>query len=292
MREETQKLESELAQQKYEVEVAEAISIALGEINGRDIANTTRHLEQIKKALESEIDGSLDLLFGGSVAKHTHVDGLSDVDTLVILNKSELSDKPPDDVQSYFAELLRSKLPGCSVTAGRLAVTVVKDGDEIQLLPALREKDGLKIPSGVAARWSRVRPEAFTEDLTKANQESGGKIVPMIKLAKSIISQLPDQFQLSGYHVEALAVKAFRGYKGPMTTKAYLHEFFRRAPNLLQNPIPDVTGRSDYIDKYLGAAGGPERIAAGRVFERVRHAMDNADKDRSVKAWADLIGAN
>src|SRR5947208_1180989 len=114
MRSEIERLESDLAFQKYEIDVAEAISDALKEVNARDVEKTNEQLEAIKDALQSSIEGTIDLLFGGSVAKHTHVDGLSDIDTLLVLNQTELSDNTPDEVRSYLASVLRKKLPEAS----------------------------------------------------------------------------------------------------------------------------------------------------------------------------------
>ena len=61
----------------------------------------------IKAALGKSIDGEIDLRFGGSVIKHTDVNGLSDIDALVILNGSELEHKSPEEVKAYFLQQLQ-----------------------------------------------------------------------------------------------------------------------------------------------------------------------------------------
>ena len=77
------------------------------------------------------------MLNGGSVAKYTYVDGLSDIDSLIILDNCELTDKPPDEVKEYFAQKLKERFPKTEVEVGNLAVTVHFNDAEIQLLPAL-----------------------------------------------------------------------------------------------------------------------------------------------------------
>lgn len=290
MQEELDKLRNELEIQKFDVEVAEILSLALQSINARDIETTRRLLDGIKVAIEKEIEGSIDLLFGGSVAKHTYVDGLSDVDTLVILNKTELADKTPAEVRAYFTARLRERFPNASISEGRMAVTITIENTELQLLPSLRDGKGLRVPNGKGEGWSRIRPDAFTNALTRLNQETGGKLLPTIKLAKSIAAGLPPNLQLGGYHMEALAIKAFKGYSGARTTKSMLTEFFTKASEFLMKPIADPTGQSAYIDEYLGAKSSPDRKITADAFGRIALTMKNAEKDRSVEAWRQILG--
>mgnify|MGYP000918029282 FL=1 len=93
--------EEQTKNQQFETDVSAFISELLVKFNDRDVTSISDHLETIKKALEKEIEGSLDILFGGSVSKHTYVDGLSDIDALIILNKSELQGLSPIEVKDY-----------------------------------------------------------------------------------------------------------------------------------------------------------------------------------------------
>src|SRR5437879_7713289 len=70
---------------EFDSEVSAEISSLHPQINNRDVEAVNTHLDGIKSALEKNIEGTIDLLFGGSVARHTYVDGLSDVDSLVLL---------------------------------------------------------------------------------------------------------------------------------------------------------------------------------------------------------------
>ena len=57
----------------------------LAAANNRDADVINEKLEAIKAAMKDELDAAVDLRFGGSVAKHTYVDGISDVDALLVL---------------------------------------------------------------------------------------------------------------------------------------------------------------------------------------------------------------
>jgi predicted nucleotidyltransferase len=176
---------------KFETEINNCIGQLQAQYNDRDTVAVQEHLDEIKSALSEDIDDTVSLLFGGSVAKRTYVDGLSDIDALVLLGKSELRNMTPEEVKTYFFEKLKEHYPKADIKEGKLAVTIRFPEAEIQLLPANKYKTGYRIADVSGKEWSFIRPRRFTELLTKINQENGSKVVPTIKLAKSIISSFP-----------------------------------------------------------------------------------------------------
>lgn len=282
--------ESKASNDEFEVGVANIIDAELGDINGRDAEATGRHMDEIQTALGKEIEGSVSLMFGGSLAKRTYVNGLSDVDSIVILNKSELVDLGPTEVKDYFAAQLRERFPNTPIEVGSLAVTVKFSDVEIQLLPGRKRGSGVQIPASDGAQWSAViRPDKFAAKLTVSNKALNGKLVPTIKLAKQILSKLPEDQQLSGYHVESLALKVFDAYAGPRTTKAMLRHLFTHAPDHIRTPIKDATGQSIHVDDYLGGAGNLKRRIIGDSVGRIARSMQNADGAQSVGQWEDIL---
>jgi hypothetical protein len=274
---------------EYESEIAQLLSSRLGEVNYRDHNAINRHMEEIRTALGKELEGTIDLLFGGSISKHTYVDGLSDVDSLVILDNCELADRPPLEAKAYFAKCIRDRFPQTTVTEGTLAVTVHFSDAEIQLLPAVSCEGHVKIPDRTGKDWSRINPQAFTTALTRVNQEVGRKVVPVIKLAKAIIAKLPERQRISGYHAESLAVEIFRDYRGDAAIKPMLNHFFSRASQLVRIPTADRTGQSLFVDEHLGTAGSLERAIVADAFSRVSRRMNNADAAGSINEWKSLL---
>lgn len=270
-------------------EVNALLASKLGVINDRDVEKISNALEDIQQALGADFDIA-QLLFGGSVSKHTFVDGLSDVDSLVVLDGADIGGMTPDQVRDAFAEKLRAQnLEGVEkVDSGLLAVTVTyKDGTEIQLLPAIRDGDKISIASPDAQSWSSTDPRAFADALRDANKHQRGAVIPAIKLAKAVIGNLPDEHRLAGYHVEALAIAAFRDYDGPRDQKSMVTHFFESASQNITSPIKDVTGQSPFVDERLGARDSPERksFAAGlrRIAERMKGPGGAAE-------WKRLLG--
>jgi len=269
--------------QEYQAASNQALQALLKDVNDRDADAIGRRLDEIKTALNEDLEGTLDLRFGGSVAKHTFVDGLSDVDSLVLLNKSELADLNPVQVKKYFAERLQAEFGDqAEVAEGQLAVTLRFDDVEIQLLPAVKTAEGYRIASADSSGWAHITPRDFTISLTSLNAAHGAKVVPVIKLAKAILGVMPERQRLSGYHTEALAVEVFRGYRGPQSLKDMLHYFFSEASSLVRVPIPDATGQSGHVDAYLGRTGSLERRLLSDTLDRVARRIRNADAARSV----------
>lgn len=293
LRDAVRKAEDDSSVKQFEVDLAGTLSDLLGAYNSRDTQAVQERLNEIRAALQDKIAGSFDSLFGGSVAKHTYVDGLSDIDSLILLNDSDLENHSPQQALEKMASIVRAAMPASTtVTQGRMAATVdYGDGMVVQLLPAIKSADGhFHVPSSRRDGWSEINPMAFREALSVRNDACGGKLVPTIKLAKAINGELPEGNRLSGYHIESLAIAAFRNYEGAKTTSAMLPTFFDRARDLVLSPIRDSTGQSVHVDNYLGPANSPERQAASHLLGRLARRMRNATAAASVGQWKALFG--
>ena len=276
----------------YEAESNAYLQDILADLNVRDTEKVNAHLETIKDALSGEISGSISLLQGGSTKKHTHVDGLSDIDILAIIDNSTLVNKSPSDVLEYFAERIRERLPNTPVTVGALAITLrFSDGYEIQVLPAITTQTGIRIATSDGVDWSNViRPDKFAEKLTNVNRLNNNGVVPVIKLYKAINSQLPEELRLSGYHIESLAINAFQNYSGSRSRKDMLLHFSQYASDAVLEPIRDDTGQSIHVDDKLGDAGSLERKKVSASIKRIVARMRLADSEASLARWRELMG--
>lgn len=240
---------------QHEIEMNEFLEDLLKDYNKRDVDAIRTHLNEIEKVLGREIEGLDRILFGGSISKNTFIEGASDVDALVILDRAKYKDATPKELQNAFAKMLQQRFPRTEIKCGSLAVTIKFKDYEIQLLPALRNNGKLQIASNDGACWSTsINSAKFTEKLTATNKMNSNKVVPVIKLAKSLLSNLPSKYQLSGYHVEALAVDAFSTYNGRCTLYDMTMHFLNYSTKRVLTPMSDVTGQSGIIDDNLGSA--------------------------------------
>lgn len=246
--------------------------------NDRNMQAISRHLQVLRDSLELTDGDVIRTLFGGSVSKHTAVNGLSDVDVLVITNDSSLSGRPPAAVIQLMAQRIQQRLPQTSVSTGDLAVTVkYSDGVEIQVLPAIRTKSGVRIGDPEANRWSRVlSPDRFARELTRVNQAHDGKVIPTVKLAKGLAAHniRSDRDKISGYHLESLAIEAFKNYHDSHDLKSMVRHFISFSSRSVKKPITDPTGQSRHVDEYMGPVGSARRQRASALFQRMLRRFD------------------
>lgn len=234
----------------------------------------TRHLENLCNIIRSE-EHVVQTMYGGSVQRGTYVTGLSDVDVLLIVNQSSLVNQSPAKVIQQVRRTIKEQLPNNPVRAGSLAVTVgYARGIEIQVLPAIRTNSrGVRIAEPGSTGWSNVvHPENFARRLAEVNDANNGRVVQIIKLVKAManchISRPSRKF--SGYHLESLAIRAFRNHSGPQDPKAMLNHFLSHSMTSVQSPIADTTGQSGYVDEYLGPANSRLRNRASTYFSQMR----------------------
>lgn len=273
----------------YETGVNDLLAQKLAECNDRDSEGFGAILAKVQADLEKEVEGTVGLRFGGSVAKHTYVDGISDVDALVLLDRPDVAGKSPADLRGLFAEIARARFGQGSVTEGKLAVTIRQGEKEVQLLPAVRVGEHFKIANADGTDWATIRPRIFADALTQANARQGGKLVPAIKLAKAIIANLPEQRKLSGYHTESLAMEVFANYDGPKTPKQMVQHFFEKVGQEVRRPIRDMTGQSHHLDAYLGPENSLQRQIVADAFDRISRKLKNADGAKSIERWTELF---
>lgn len=277
---------------QYEQNVNQALEQLLHDLNDRDIDAVNTHLDEIKKALSSEIGQIISLLFGGSVAKHTYSEGLSDVDVIAVINKTDLEGKLPRDILAYFHEQVAGRFPKSEVITGAMTVTVkFSDGTEVQVVPAIHVGNVLRLPIPGQNKWGGPSfPERFAGALTEANRALGGKLVRVIKLFKLAQESVPERSRLSGYHIEALAMSAFAARQDDLSLRSLLTTMVNHVSTHLDSPIVDPTNQSNHVDDYLGPANSSARIRASRDFARMAHRLQAADHDSDKGTWEDILG--
>jgi predicted nucleotidyltransferase len=279
----------QVSTERLDADINAYLRALLATTSQRDAAEVNQRLDAIGETLSDQVEIDR-FLMGGSVAKHTFVDGLSDIDALVALKGKDAKRESPHHLLEQFENLLRSQLSMekvAGVRTGKLAATVTyRDGLEIQLLPAIRSGRTVSIPNASGQGWNETKPMAFQRILTKQNEKLNGVLVPAIKLAKSIIAEFPEQKQMIGYHIEALAVDAAKSYDGPATPKAVLMHLFSHAADRVLRPITDVTEQSRTVDGYLGPTQSGRRKVVADALATVARRLATAD---SLDKWKSVV---
>jgi hypothetical protein len=163
------------------------------------------------------------------------------------------------------------------------------DGIKFELLPAIRREGVLHISSASQDKWSKIKPESFFAKLSEVNDQNGAKVVPTIKIAKGIIDTFRGDCKLTGYHVESLAIEAFKNYGGPQNTKAMVERFFDFARERVLSPIKDRTGQSVHVDGYAGRTNSACRKLMAQNLDRVSRRIKNANATQSIEKWQRIL---
>ena len=101
-----------------EIEINDFLETLLKEFNSRDVNAIQTHLSEIEKTLGREIEGLEKILYGGSVSKHTFVEGTSDVDALVFLDSEVYKNQTPGELQDIFYKMLQKRYPNSEIVKG------------------------------------------------------------------------------------------------------------------------------------------------------------------------------
>ncbi len=264
----------------------------LRDYNNRDTETINRHIQVLRDALEQTNYDVLPTRFGGSLSRHTYVNGLSDVDVLARINDSTYSGQSPRAVIQKMAELIQQRLPNTMVRSGDLAVTVeYSDGIEIQVLPAIRTRNGYRVANPTRNKWSGViHPERFAQKITQVNKANRGQVIPAIKLTKALAHRLirSDRDKIAGYHIESLAVEVFKNYRGPTDLKSMVSHLTDYSSTAVQQPIKDSTGQSRHVDDYMGGKGSAARQRASANFRKMRDSINNCKSQADINNLFDI----
>ncbi len=282
-----QSASDEDARAQFKAELNEFLGELLREANERNTDLVNGHLDTVQQALENMLEESVELRLGGSVTKHTYVDGVSDVDLLAVLNRQTAEGESPKQLIQDFADAIQARLPSTQIETGQMSVKVrFADGTELQILPAFRVGDGYRIPRPRGETWSDViRPREFAAQLTEVNQANSGKVVPAIKLFKIAQDRLPENSRLGGYHVEAIAAEAFRDYHGPSDRAEMFLHLAREAAERTKRPMVETTGQSTYVDSYLGGEGSADRLRTSSAIQRLATRLGDAVRRNNLDEW-------
>ncbi len=122
------KEEEKTLDQAFDAQVAEHLGKFLSEANQRDTEAIRDALDEIKNALGADIEGTVDPILGGSIRKRTYVDGISDIDTLLILRDPKLNPCHRSKCLRILSKKPARNCPAGRVSRGNLAITLRKEG--------------------------------------------------------------------------------------------------------------------------------------------------------------------
>jgi hypothetical protein len=158
-----------------------------------------------------------DSFLTGSYARHTKIYPLNDIDVILVRNgarvgltasggvlPSQALDEVAGAARSAFGNGVVIKKQAKSVN---LSFTSIDFGFDV--IPAwLRQPNGYWIPDTNTSGWIPTDPDAHAQMMTDANDRSGGRLKPVIKMVKHWSRKNYDLF--CSFHLELICEWVFR----------------------------------------------------------------------------------
>jgi len=264
------------------VDNAETISDRYGEI--------TSALNKEFRATDSKKANTLQV---GSYGRHTAIKGISDLDMLYIMPKSEW-DSYKDGGQSKLLEdaaaAIRARYPTTKVRVDRLVVTIVYSNFRVEAQPVFEQDDGsFKYPDTYNdGSWKITKPREEIEAMSEFDAEKNNNLRRLCKMVRAwknkhgvgisglLIDTLAHNFLQS---TDAYDIKSYRHYDGMSK------DFFGYLKDL---PKQD----------YFAALGSGQRVKvkkpfqskAKKAYELCLKAIDAEGQDNQNTKWRAVYG--
>lgn len=279
--------------------VAQAFHLAIQslELSEAETGNISRQQNVVRDALRKQLGGIDRDILSGSYARRTAIRPLHDVDLFIILNeKIHAGLRGPDPSPCLVAvrDALARGYP--NKQAARLqgrSVNIEFSGSGIgyDIVPAFANGPGAyRIPDRDRENWILTNPEVHRQTLVTANQRAGGKLVPLIKLAKHVNTGLGRP--LRSFHLEVMSYEAFSG-PPPSYPEGLAFLLTYLADRVLQT-CRDPAGLGPNIDNGMDQpkrtrAREALRGAAGRAGDAIQHSVAGRLSE-AHKCWRGLLG--
>lgn len=290
--------------QKYFDDFLDTINLKLGD-DERNLIEA-KHLA-LREKLREKLSLKDDFLTG-SYKRHTIIKPKDDkekfdVDILIAFDKDDYSETELADLR----KIVIGNLHEINAENPELGVTAINETQrrsigvefgqnfQIDIVPAVEiEKDVLyKIFDRRTLEAVQSNPKLHAELLTKANEDTGGLLVPLIKILKAWKREKCDY--VKSFHIELLAVKIFTGTTIGTLPKG-LAKFFESAGDYLKSScLKDPANSEILIDEYLDKDGTREQICTLIEAEKViaKAAVDaeqNENSNEAVGLWMQVFG--
>ena len=245
--------------------------------------------DEVETVLRRQLGNNHRLDVSGSLTKGTYVAGVSDIDFLFIPDDPAMVRKSPTLIQRRLFGALQEGCLNLQVTLDKNAVVITENDILVQIVPALRETQGFRFPTHDGSGWLKVNPSLFSLKLSEVNERLKGKLVCSIRIAKVILSSLPQELRLKGYHLEVLAGSTCERYAGEVSLTAILLHLLKCTFHLVLQPLPDVTGQSRFVDGYMGVSSSNYRNAASDRIASISKTLSSEKELNNVKNWLTML---
>lgn len=271
-------------------------------IDDTERKNIEKKHNKLREALREKLPLKDDFLTG-SYARHTLIKPKSgnnkfDVDIFVAFDNEHYGQKELSDLrQMVYKALLdiKDQRPDLGIThvndSQRRSICVEFGTDfTMDIVPAIEiEKDVLyKIFDKKTLKALKSNPKLHARLLPEANERTGGKLVPIIKILKSWKREKCDY--VKSFHLELLAVTILGGAEIASYAEG-IQKFFNEAGSKLKKAcLTDPANNQHFIDAYLDDDGKRQdvldTVQKESVIANEAMAIDESKEKSILEKWS------
>jgi hypothetical protein len=180
------------------------------ELPDRRRADAAAAQEELRERISRYLDVPRSFLTG-SYSRYTKLHPLNDIDVFLVRNSQRVglvtdgSGTMPGVALDEVETAVRRAYPSATTKRQSRSINVEVPGVAFgfDLVPAwYRSPNGYWIPDADNGRWLPTDPEQHGSTLTAANERTGGRLVPLVKMAKHWSRQNYDLFR--SFHLELI----------------------------------------------------------------------------------------
>ena len=258
----------------------------------RETANKRR--DRIVDLLKNDFT-ILEAFGAGSIPKYTALRGYADLDVIVALHYGKhVKGKLPSVVLQNVRDALSAYRTG--VRSNGQAVTLYYDTwPNVDIVPVSRVTDSndkvthYEVPNSKTETWISSKPKEHAALIEEASTNYGQNFRRIIKMVKEWNRVHSDY--LTGYHIEALAMKAFGSNLDDLPWQILM--FFDNAQKLVKARL---WHQVSYVDDYLSVSARAEAVkrleTAYTKSLSAWYATHDANKDHAaaIGLWKQIFG--
>ncbi|MCC6552541.1 MAG: nucleotidyltransferase [Polyangiaceae bacterium] len=221
------------------------------ELTEAEQREASRQQNVVRSNLDSYLGGIKRDFLSGSYGRRTAIRPLNDIDVFVILDSASHSDVyPPSPPETCLKKVRRAlddayqgkvstRLQGRSVN-----IEFTGTGIGYDIVPAFPAGDIYMIPDRDRRSWIKTDPERHRAACVAANERAGGKLNPLIKMAKqwNTLRGKP----LRSFHIEVMSYKAFPA--APPSYAEGLQALFAFLAQRVLASCPEPAGAGPHVD--------------------------------------------
>ena len=226
-----------------------------------------------------------------------------DVDFFVAFSKEEYDEKELAELRGLVVTALNEikdenseiGITGVNDTQRRSVCIEFDTNFRIDVVPSIEiVKDELyKIYDRRTLKSIRSNPKLHGKLLTEANDRTGGKLVPIIKILKSWRREKCDY--VKSFHLELLTVEVLGSGKISSFADGLAKFFFEAGPKLQQSCLTDPANSENYIDAYLDDDETRDDILSlistdNGIAEKAIEFEQGGKNEYAVREWQKIFG--